>query len=146
VYKNITPIASQKNIKLTLEKGEHGILRGDQVLLEQALYNLVENAIRYSSVGGKVEVRLHSDVSNVKFIVEDHGVGISPIDLPKLFLRVKPSTSRDVKTETTGLGLILVKAIVDRHHGIIRAESQLGKGSKFTMEIPRGIGDGRILK
>ncbi len=146
VSKNISPIATQKNIKLTFERGEHGILRGDQLLLEQALYNLVENAIRYSSVGGKVEVKIQSDVSNIKFVIEDHGVGISPIDLPNIFLRPKPSTSRDGKTETTGFGLVLVKAIVDRHRGIIRAESHLGKGSRFTIEIPRGTSNSKNIK
>ncbi len=138
VYKAIEPLATQKNIKVVIEKGEHGVIQADKTLLEQALFNLAENAIRFSSVGGKVEIKLKSDVSTVKFIIEDHGVGISPIDLPKLFNGRKPGASQDSKVEMNGLGLVIVKVIVDRHHGIIRADSQLGKGSVFTMELPRG--------
>jgi signal transduction histidine kinase len=137
--KSLQPVATQKNIRLVHEKGENGVFRADRILIEQALKNLIENAIQYSSVGNVVDVKITSDVSHVTFIIEDHGVGISPIDLPKLFSKPKLISVREGRSEKAGLGLVLVKSIVDRHHGIIRAESKLGKGSTFTMEIPRGI-------
>jgi signal transduction histidine kinase len=80
---------------------------------------------------------LQADSNHVVFVIQDHGPGIAPLDLPDLFNRVKRVTTRDGKTvKDSGLGLSIVRSIAERHQGKVWAESQLGKGSTFYLEIP----------
>jgi two-component system phosphate regulon sensor histidine kinase PhoR len=99
--------------------------------------NLIGNAIKYTPENGAVTVRLSSEAGGIIFEVEDTGFGI-PADrqarLFQPFYRVKTAETRRV--EGTGLGLHLVKNIVERHHGRIRFHSEYGKGSVFGFELP----------
>jgi len=109
----------------------------DQALLQQALYNLVENAIKYTPMGGRVRVQLQIKTSSVVFEVNDTGIGIAPLDLPRLFEKFYRSGRREAYQQRgTGLGLAIVKSIAERHNGRVWVESQLGKGSTFYLEIP----------
>jgi signal transduction histidine kinase len=109
----------------------------DRTLIHRALYNLLENAIKFSPIGGQINLRLQADSNHVVFVIQDHGPGIAPLDLPDLFNRVKRVTTRDGKTvKDSGLGLSIVRSIAERHQGKVWAESQLGKGSTFYLEIP----------
>lgn len=131
--------AQQKKIALNsdIAKDISPLVEADQALLQQALHNLVENAVKYTPEGGKVWVRVKSRQQKILIIVEDTGIGISPVDQPYLFEKFYRGTDRKAKKERgTGLGLAIVKSIVERHGGILGLESNLGEGSIFHIEIP----------
>jgi two-component system sensor histidine kinase VicK len=101
------------------------------------MYNLIENAIKFSPVGGKVEIRNEKKENTYRFIVTDHGSGIAPIDLPQIFQKNYRGSQKDNNpNKGMGFGLVIVKSIASRHQGRIWAESQLGKGSTFIFEMP----------
>jgi len=139
VLNTLEPQAIHKNIQVITPDQSHQviILEADFALLQQALYNLIENSIKYTPIGGTVEVKLHVREHSLIFEIDDNGIGIAPIDLPHLFEKFYRSSSREVyRQRGTGLGLAIVKSIAERHGGKVWGESQLGKGSKFYMEIP----------
>jgi two-component system phosphate regulon sensor histidine kinase PhoR len=117
---------------------QHLDLLGDSTELLSASSNLVQNALRYTPVGGSVDVslRLLPD-DRVEFAVQDTGAGIAPEHLPRLterFYRVDRSRSRE--SGGTGLGLSIVKHVVQRHGGELRITSELGRGSRFAFTLP----------
>lgn len=130
--------ATQKSIQLTTELPQQTapLIEADQALLEQALQNLVENAIKYTKTGGKVHVRVQMQPSGMVFSVIDTGIGISPVDQPRLFEKFYRGARQAKDQRGTGLGLAIVKSIAERHGGRVWAESQLGKGSAFYLAIP----------
>jgi two-component system phosphate regulon sensor histidine kinase PhoR len=97
----------------------------------------VENALKYTDQGGKVQVRTELRQNMMVFIVSDNGIGISPLDLPHLFEKFYRGAQAGTKRlRGTGLGLTIVKSIADKHGGRVWVESQLGKGSTFYFAIP----------
>lgn len=132
--------AAQKKIRLTFEPLESDLpleISADPTLMQQALVNLVDNAIKYTKVGGDVAVSLEVRGDKLAFMVRDTGIGVAPLDLPRVFEKFYRSGRREAHVERgTGLGLAIVKNIVERHGGQVMVESQLGKGSLFTIEIP----------
>jgi signal transduction histidine kinase len=141
--------AAQKRIQLTSEfpPGSQPLVEADQALLQQALHNLIENAIKYTRPEGKVHVRMRMQPIGVVFEVIDNGSGISPVDQPRLFEKFYRGAQQGSKEQRgTGLGLAIVKSIAERHGGRVWAESQLGKGSTFYLAIPihQGVHEVRI--
>jgi two-component system, OmpR family, phosphate regulon sensor histidine kinase PhoR len=139
VFSGLQAQANQKNITLTKDIPETGILDmdADSALLQQAVYNLVDNALKYTPVGGKVNIRLEQREGNVIFEVSDTGIGVAPLDLPRVFEKFYRSGRREAYNQRgSGLGLAIVKSIVERHGGKVWVESQLGKGSRFFILIP----------
>jgi signal transduction histidine kinase/HAMP domain-containing protein len=132
--------ATQKEIALSVEvPGETAglVIEADRALLQQALYNLVENAIKYTSVNGQVRLRLEPRPATVLYQVIDNGIGIAPIDLPRLFEKFYRSGRREAYQQRgSGLGLAIVKSIAERHTGRVWVDSTLGKGSVFSLELP----------
>lgn len=132
--------AVQKDIRLTQEllgSNKNLIVEADRALIQQAMYNLVENAIKYTAVGGLVKVRVASRPGSVVVEVHDTGIGIAPLDLPHLFEKFYRSGRREAYQQRgTGLGLAIVKSIAERHGGRVWVDSQLGKGSVFSLEVP----------
>lgn len=132
--------AVQKDIQLVREsvgdtKGL--VIEADRALIQQAVFNLVENAVKYTSVGGQVKVRVESRPESVLLEIHDTGIGIAPLDLPHLFEKFYRSGRREAYQQRgTGLGLAIVKSIAERHGGRVWVESQLGKGSVFSLEVP----------
>ena len=113
------------------------VVEADRVLLQRAIFNLLENAVKFSPLGGQVNLRLQVSEKSVTFVIQDHGPGIAPLDLPHIFDRVKRTVNKDGTTQRdAGLGLSIVKSIAERHQGRVWAESQLGKGCTFYLEIP----------
>jgi signal transduction histidine kinase len=105
--------------------------------LQQAVYNLVENALKYTPDGGSVTVHLQCDASTLTFAIEDSGIGIPKSDLPRLFEKFYRGTNREaLQQRGTGLGLAIVKSIAERHGGKVWVESELGHGSTFFLQIP----------
>jgi len=132
--------ATQKDIHLQTEiigTEKKQDVEGDRALIQQAMYNLVENAIKYTSVGGQVKVKLITRANSVLIEVHDTGIGIAPLDLPHLFEKFYRSGRREAYQQRgTGLGLAIVKSIAERHGGRVWVDSQLGKGSVFSMDLP----------
>ena len=110
---------------------------GDPGLLYQAFSNLISNAIKYSADGSLVELSAHAEPGFQVIVIEDHGIGIPGQDQPHLFEAYhRGSNVRGVVG--TGIGLYLVKMVLDLHHGAISVESQEGRGSRFTVRLPTG--------
>jgi two-component system, OmpR family, phosphate regulon sensor histidine kinase PhoR len=131
------PKASAKAIRLVADVPEGVYASVDPPLLEQAVVNLIDNAIKYSPPTTDVEVRLRGGAHEARVEVRDHGVGIAREHLPHLFerfYRVDKARSRDLGG--TGLGLSIVKHIVEAHGGHVTVESRLGVGSTFTIHLP----------
>ncbi len=135
--------AVHKQIALGLETapGLPTLIEADRALLQQALYNLVENAIKYTPNGGQVTLRARARPEGVLFEVQDTGIGIPPADIPRLFERFFRGSSREARQQGgSGLGLAIVRAIAERHGGKVWVESQVGKGSTFFLLIPHTQG------
>jgi len=131
--------AKQKNISLGVEipKDMPHAIEADQALLHQAVYNLVENALKYTPEGGEVTVHLITAPTTLTFAIQDSGIGIPASDLPRLFEKFYRGTNREALAQRgTGLGLAIVKSIAERHGGKVWVESELGKGSKFHLQVP----------
>lgn len=132
--------ATQKQIELIVEAPEQvsiPLIEADHALIQQAVHNLVENAIKYTENGGKVMVRYGLRESNLLFMVRDTGIGIAPADQTRLFEKFYRVARRGmIQQRGTGLGLAIVKSIAERHGGRVWVESQLGKGSGFYLLIP----------
>src|SRR5512138_2093650 len=131
--------ATQKNIALGVEipKDLPHAIEADQALLHQAIYNLVENALKYTPDGGTVTIRLQCTPTTLTFAIQDSGIGIPKSDLPRLFEKFYRGTNREaLQQRGTGLGLAIVKSIAERHGGKVWVESELGKGSIFYLLVP----------
>ncbi|MFI4859954.1 MAG: ATP-binding protein [Phycisphaerales bacterium JB063] len=131
--------ADAKNISIRT-RCETGLMaRMNRMLLEQALINLVDNAVKYSPEGTVVEVDARQESSEVKIKVTDQGRGIEPGHLPRLFERFyRTDKARSRAMGGTGLGLSIVKHIAEAHGGRVQVESRLGQGSQFTLVIRPG--------
>ncbi len=128
--------ARQITIDLICDEGVEGRLNGP--LLEQAVLNLVDNAIKYSEPGSVVEVCAGATGNENTISVKDSGCGIPPQHLSRLFERFYVvDKSRSRKLGGTGLGLAIVKHIAQVHGGYVTVESTPGKGSTFTIHLPR---------
>ena len=131
--------AKQKNISLGVEipKELPHAVEADQALLHQALYNLVENALKYTPENGVVTIHLQCAPTSLTFAIQDSGIGIPTSDLPRLFEKFYRGTNREALAQRgTGLGLAIVKSIAERHSGKVWVTSELGKGSTFYLQIP----------
>ena len=109
---------------------------GDAKLLFQVFSNLISNAIKYSPGGGVIEVKAGSSPDEVVVSIADHGIGIPPSDLPRLFERYHRGSNVS-GIVGTGVGLYLVKMAVELHGGRVDVESKEGEGSRFTITLPR---------
>jgi signal transduction histidine kinase len=126
-----------KSITLTFNAVGSFSLIGDSDALKRLITNLLQNALRYAGPDGKVKVGLEHLGRNIKLTISDTGIGIPPESLPLIFdrfYRVEKSRSR--AAGGSGLGLSIVKAIVDAHKGKIEVQSQVGSGTTFTITLP----------
>lgn len=132
------PQALQRQIRLeTRVPPSVPSVLGDNKWLRQALDNLISNAIKFTRPGGKVTISALDQGEMVRLTVEDTGMGIGPEDKDRIFDRFYRARSRDVSNAPgTGLGLTIVKFIVDKHEGNVWVESELGKGSRFHCVLP----------
>ncbi|HQO23680.1 MAG TPA: ATP-binding protein [Spirochaetota bacterium] len=130
--------AGAKKVSVNSEILYNGTVRCSQPLIEQALLNLADNAIKYSPEGSEVLIRCFENDSSVNISVSDKGPGIEKIYLEKIFERFyRIDKSRSRKEGGTGLGLSIVKHIMNLHKGKATVESEVGKGSVFTLIIPK---------
>lgn len=134
----LLPTARKKNQTLAVEAVANlSPVAGDPDCLERAVTNLVENAIKYTPQGGKIEVSLKTDANHVMVEVRDNGIGIPQEDLPRIFERFyRVDRSRSREMGGTGLGLSIVKHIAQTHRGSVEVASTPGKGSCFRLKLP----------
>jgi two-component system phosphate regulon sensor histidine kinase PhoR len=131
--------AKKKNINLSLVAPPGLFANLDPYLFEQAVVNLIDNAIRYTDDGKSVQVLGAIEKDRIVVSVQDEGMGIPRVHLDRIFERFyRVDTSRSRELGGTGLGLSIVKHIVTAHHGEISVESVLGQGTKFTVVLPKG--------
>lgn len=135
LYGRISP---RHEVALIDEGGDDALfVHGDPVRLDQVLGNLLSNAIKYSPQGGRVEVRLSHDDREVVVAVRDEGIGIAPEDLARVFEPFRRSGAAREAFPGLGLGLSVVRRIVEAHNGGIEVESAPGEGSVFRVRLPR---------
>lgn len=130
--------ADSKQIALTFENFGESTLSADEGRLIQIISNLLNNALRHTDSGGSIDVRAYNDPKDNTIIeVEDTGEGIPEEDLPNVFNRFyRGDPSRQNYEGESGLGLSIVKAIVEAHQGSVKVESQVGKGTTFSITLP----------
>jgi len=135
----IRPGAEQHGIKLDApEAGRDITVIGDRRQLVSALFNLLDNAVKYSEPGSPVEVTVHPTDGWIDIAVCDHGIGIPSRDLDRIFERFyRVDRARSRETGGTGLGLAIVRHVAANHDGDVRVESRQGEGSTFTLTLPR---------
>ena len=133
----LQPAAEKNRLTLTMDVAKDVTLQGDESKLGQVIYNLIDNAIKYTPEGGSVHVTMKADGRNAVFAVRDTGVGIPEEDAKHIFDRFyRVDKARSRETGGTGLGLSIVRQMVQLHRGEIKVDSVFGKGSTFTVTLP----------
>lgn len=136
---SVKPLAEEKNIDLEIAFSDGlPMIRGDEETLEEVFTNLLVNGIQYNRTDGVVKIEVEEENTYLIVKVSDTGIGISKEDLPFIFdefYRVKNKETEEITG--TGLGLSLVKRIVEAHSGYIKVSSELGKGTTFSIYLPK---------
>ena len=125
--------AQKKHIAISMDAPDTIMLRADQDKIERICYNLLSNALKYTSEGGEITLTAKEEGGRVMISVADNGCGISSDELPYIFDRFYQAKNAG---RGTGIGLAIVKAFTELHHGEVSATSVEGKGSTFTIHIP----------
>ncbi|MDO8530787.1 MAG: ATP-binding protein [Dehalococcoidia bacterium] len=134
--RNLEPQAERKGLTLTVDTASGPLtVKADRRRLIEAVANLVDNAIKFTPDGGRIQVSVRPEGDRLEVTVADTGVGIASQDLPHIFKRFY-KVDRSRAGEGVGLGLAITKHIVQAHSGTVRVESTLGKGSVFTVTLP----------
>jgi len=131
-------LASNKNTSIIVQRAEKALVLGDVDRMEQIIKNLIKNAIE-ATENGTIRVSVVVQQDNVLLTVEDNGIGIAPDDLPHIwerFYRAKNQRRSYAQEEGSGLGLVIVKKLVELQDGKIDVKSKLGKGTTFTVTFP----------
>jgi signal transduction histidine kinase len=137
---SVKPLAQAKRIEIT--EGVTGdasslTILGDRNRLTQVFSNLLTNAVKFTPEGGLIEVSMNADDSHLNVSVKDNGIGIKPEFLPKVFERFRQDVSVTTRNGGLGLGLAIVRQLVEMHGGSVRVKSEgVNKGSEFTVELP----------
>jgi two-component system phosphate regulon sensor histidine kinase PhoR len=134
----LRPQAAARGVELVADvASDVPTVLGDSSQLERVLLNLLSNAIKFTIDGGRVVVRVRPSGTVVEVAVEDEGIGIPEAEQDRLFSRFfRSSTSQERAIQGTGLGLVIVKSIVEHHGGDIAVRSRPGLGTTFTIRLP----------
>ena len=128
---------NDSGLTLKYEMQKNVIIKGDADMIRQATANLISNAVRYTPEGGTITVRVRHGEIMADIVVEDTGIGLSPEEARMVFSRFwRADAGRNRDTGGLGVGLAVVKEIVDRHHGWVQVEGKKGEGARFTIRIP----------
>lgn len=137
INKNLIPIAEMENKELVLSADEDILIMANKDILWQAVYNIVDNALKYTKEHGRVEISLLKEKKRAVITVKDDGVGISSDDLHRIFDRFyRVDKARSRETGGTGLGLSIAHSAIEFHNGSIEVSSELGSGSTFKIILP----------
>ncbi len=144
VESGLSGLAKTHSLIFEVPEGDMGLF-GDPTALEHVLTNLLENALKYSQAGTEIRLTVEEDEAEILIKVADQGQGIDPEDLPHIFERFRQSGGKGRTRNSVGLGLYIVRSLVGAHGGRVWADSQLGKGTTFTIALPRRAeGDARL--
>jgi two-component system, OmpR family, sensor histidine kinase SenX3 len=142
VLARMRSVARKKNLTLQWKRfgrAAQYTVNGDETQLTSMFTNLVDNAVKYTPPGGRVEVTGGFEGSEIVIRISDTGIGIPEGKLPRIFERFyRVDKARSKETGGTGLGLSIVKHVAENHGGRVTVESALGEGSTFTVYLPRG--------
>ena len=128
---------SDRSVSFAVSIPDQVFVNADRTRLEQILYNLLDNAVKFNRPGGTVTVTADRNGPRIAVHIQDTGLGIAAADLSRVFERLyRADKSRSQTTEGTGLGLAIVKHLVHAHGGEVTAQSELGRGSRFTFTLP----------
>jgi two-component system, OmpR family, phosphate regulon sensor histidine kinase PhoR len=132
---------SAKNLQAELDAPDDlPLLQADEARLQEVIYNLIDNAVKYSNAGGKIRVRAESDGERLTLNVSDEGPGIPARDLPRIFERFyRADKARHRELGGTGLGLSIVKHIAQLHGGSVEAASEPGRGTTVRVHLPLAV-------
>ncbi len=140
IHQSFMPAAQNKSQNLHFENhnGATHIINADKNKLREAFENLVSNAIKYSEKNKDIYIRLKPDNNNFIIEIEDNGLGFSKEDMEKMYNKFQRLSARPTGSETSnGLGLYIVKKVIELHNGFIKLQSEKNSGSKFSVHIPR---------
>lgn len=130
-------LGQEQDIQVALGLVMPAVVLGDELRLRELLLNLVDNAVKYSKPGGTVDVSLVTEAGRARVAVTDHGIGIAPADQSRIFDRFyRTDDARAHTKKGTGLGLAICEWIAESHQGRIEVQSEIGKGSTFTVTLP----------
>jgi signal transduction histidine kinase len=133
----VMPLAQERKIELiTVLPDKTTEIPCDREEIRRVVQNLIDNSLKFTPSGGKIKVELSQNADTTILTVSDTGRGIPPENMAKLFQRFWQAGSSGRYYASTGLGLYLSRKIVEGHGGQIWCESQVGKGSQFTVELP----------
>ena len=130
-------IAVYQEKTMTSYTPEQVVFLGDQERIHQLLVILVDNALKFTDVGGEISISCVKNASSIVLAVEDNGIGIPKEDIPKIFNRFYQVEKSRTTNEGSGLGLSIAKWIVDTHQGTIKVTSEPHKKTRFEMIFPR---------
>lgn len=137
VAEQLEPRAREQGTRLMVKADDEILVVGDELALERVLFNLLDNALRYSPEGEPLELRVSARDAEAVVEITDHGPGIPPDSLPRVFRRFyRVDSARTRDRGGAGLGLAIVEALVTAHGGKVEVRSELGKGSTFTVKLP----------
>ena len=128
--------AQGRGIAISFSGASKAVAWGDEIWLGRAFQNLVGNAVNFSKPGGVVEVILTDDGERAAVAVTDHGMGIAPEEIDKVFERYYRTAKERTSRRSSGLGLSIAQGVIQRHGGTIGVSSELGKGTTFTVTLP----------
>lgn len=142
VVSEFRTLTSRRGVSLEVDQqnipnGKGPYVVGDKHKLKEVMVNLIDNAVKFTDPGGKITIKCVQEKGKISVQVIDTGSGIAPNMLPFIFEKFQQVSSPYIKeNKGTGLGLFIVKSIVEMHKGNVFVESKLGKGSRFTFELP----------
>ena len=130
-------LGQEQGVQVTVGSVDPATVLGDELRLRELLLNLVDNAVKYSRPGGKVEIALLREGAAARLSVTDQGIGMTPEEMGRIFDRFyRTDAARAHAKKGTGLGLSICKWIAEAHHGRIEVQSHVGEGSRFTVVLP----------
>lgn len=130
-------VAAERNQTLVLDAPSPCGVKGDQEQLRRLLFNLLDNAIKFTPAGGTIGIEVSCEQNQARLAVSDSGIGIAPEDLPRIFDRFyRGDSSRSRRTEGNGLGLSICKSIAEAHRATIEVESEPEKGTRVIVALP----------
>lgn len=146
-YRELEPLAKNKNIEFNLNYNPQDdlLITADRGEIRRVITNLCGNAINYTNLGGKIDIKITEEEGDVIFSVTDNGNGIPAEDIPNLFKRFSQGTSKKRSTGT-GLGLYLSRQIIEAHGGKIWLESKINKGSEFSFLLTGVKVNDRVIR
>ncbi len=140
VISTLQPFIKEKNININLDAEPDIVFKGDESMLKQLFYNIIHNSIKYNRTNGNINIKVYENNGFVSVEIEDTGFGMNEQQIENIFNRFyRIDKARTRKEGGYGLGLNIAKKIVDLHNGKIFVESEINKGTKFIVSLPKNF-------